>query len=241
MKSNRPVVRLINKALSAFNLEVRRKHADFYLHEYASYEQYRETQIFHNKRKLQRVWADERTLSLVIDRVRREFPDGRELFALCHGTRNGFEQNYIASQLDLTIIGTDISDTANQFPRSMQWDFHDRNEEWVGRCDFVYTNSLDQSWKPRAAVATWLDQLKVGGLLFIEHTEAHGPEGASEMDPFGVNPHYMPYILCDWFGHDIAIEVIESTKPHKNRAVWLFVIKKLRSGRPPVDAATTTM
>jgi len=220
-------IRVTNKALDAFGLEVRRKSADLYLHEYSSYEQYKETQVFHNKRKLERVWADERTLNLLVERVLQDFTNERELFALCHGTRNGFEQNHIASKLNVRIIGTDISDTAKQFPRSVQWDFHDRNEAWVGQCDFVYTNSLDQSWKPRSAIATWLDQLKKGGLLFIEHTEAHGADGASEMDPFGVSPNYLPFVLCDWFGHQIAIEIIKSRKPVGGHEVWLFVVKKL--------------
>ena len=217
----------INWAINPLGYEVRKKYRDFYLHEYSSYEEYKATQVFHNKRKIQEVWADEGTLDLVIDRVKSEYSDGRRLFALCHGTRNGFEQNYIASKFDVEIIGTDISDTAEDFPRSMQWDFHDRNDDWVGKCSFIYTNSLDQSWKPQAALSTWLDQLHQGGLLFIEHTEAHGTRDAGEMDPFGANPYYMPYLLCDWFKHRIAIEIIKSTKLNNGSKVWLFVIKKI--------------
>jgi hypothetical protein len=227
MKLKLSPLRLANSALDTFGLELKRKASDFYLHEYASYEQYKEIQVFHNKRKLDRVWADEQTLDIVMARVLREFPGERELFALCHGTRNGFEQNYIASKLNVDITGTDISDTAVQFPRSKVWDFHDRNEEWVGRCDFIYTNSLDQSWKPRSALAAWLDQLRIGGLLFIEFTQGHGPLGAGEMDPFGVSPSYMPYTLCDWFGHQISIEIIKTVKPNRAFEVWLFVLKKL--------------
>jgi hypothetical protein len=226
-KLSRLLGRPINALLGAFGCEVRRKRGDYYLHEYASYEDYKATQVFHNKRKIAVVWADEPTLDLVIERVRKEFGGGRALFALCHGTRNGFEQNYIAAKLELEIVGTDISDTATQFPRSVQWDFHDRNEGWIGRCDFIYTNSLDQSWKPRSATATWLEQLKVGGLLFIEHTELHGPHGAGVMDPFGASPSYMPYILSDWFGHAVAVEIIQSTKANNKLPVWLFVVKRL--------------
>jgi hypothetical protein len=214
--------------LKSADLEIRSVHHDFFLHEYASYEDYRTTQIFHNKRKLKNVWADERTLMLVIDRVSAEFGKERRLFGLCHGTRNGFEQNFIASRLDVDITGTDISETALQFSRSMQWDFHDRNESWVGRCDFIYTNSLDQSWQPRSALQTWLEQLHVGGLLFIEHSELHGPQGASDMDPFGVSPNYLPFTLAEWFGHGIATEVFQSIKTNKDLKVWVFVVKRLR-------------
>lgn len=219
--------RAINNVLGKAGYELKKKYPDFYLHEYSSYEEYKAIQITYNKNKIENVWADEATLDLVVERVGKEFGYGKELFALCHGTRNGFEQSYIGKKLKVNIIGTDISETATEFSNSIQWDFHDRNEEWVGKCDFVYTNSLDQSWKPKLAITTWLDQLRSGGLLFIEHTIAHGPQGASEMDPFGVNPNYMPYVLCEWFGHQIAIEIISSTKSNYGYRVWLFVVKKL--------------
>jgi hypothetical protein len=221
------LTRAINKGLGNFGFEVRRKHGDFYLHQYASYEEYRATQVLHNKRKIGQVWADEATLDRVVERVRQQFGEHTALFALCHGARNGFEQGYLGSRLRAEVWGTDISDTATRFPRSVQWDFHDAKDEWVNRCDFIYTNSLDQSWKPQSAVATWLEQLRNGGLLFIEHTEWHGPQGAGEMDPFGASPFYMPYLLCDWFRHRIALEILTSTKPNLGIKVWLFVVKKL--------------
>ena len=46
-----------------------RRLVDFYLHEYDSYDQYREVQIFHNKRKINKIWADEVTLNRVVDIV----------------------------------------------------------------------------------------------------------------------------------------------------------------------------
>jgi hypothetical protein len=227
MNIKRLIDRSINGFFNKFGYEVRKRYPDVYLHEYASYEEYKETQIFHNKRKLESIWADEATLDVVTERVKKEFPDQNRLFAICHGTRNGFEQNYIAAKLDVEIIGTDISETAGQFPRSIQWDFHDQNDEWIGKCDFIYTNSLDQSWKPRSAVSTWLQQLREGGILFIEHTESHGPQDAGEMDPFGVKPAYLPYLLCEWFQHHIAIEIIKSIKSNNSNTVWLFVVKNI--------------
>ncbi len=200
----------------------------FKLHNYSSYNEYRDTQIFHNKRKINEVWADEKTLGMVCSRIRQEFGSTTKLFGICHGSRNGFEQNWIATQLNAEVVGTDISETATLFPRSVQWDFHDPNPAWTGNCDFIYTNSWDQSWKPREAICTWHDQAKVGGLIFIEHTELHGPQGQSEMDPFGATPEFVPYLLCDWLGHKIAIEIIHGVKPNKKgRKVWLFVLKRL--------------
>ncbi len=129
---------------------------DFYLHQYEPYEQYREVQIFHNKRMINNVWADEKTLDLIAQHVQKEFP-GKNLKALCHCSRNGFEQNYLARKLDADILGTDISDTAADYPRSVQWDFHDKNPDWLEQHHFIYTNALDQSWQPKVACTAWLN------------------------------------------------------------------------------------
>lgn len=222
----------VRKAAARYGLEVVTKDRlakvsmDFYLHQYESYEQYREEQIFHNKRKINIVWADEKTLDIVAARAQQAFP-GKKLKGLCHGTRNGFEQNYLAEKIDADILGTDISDTASNYPRSIQWDFHDENPEWLGQHDFIYTNSLDHSWQPKLACAAWLNQLVEGGLLMIEHTMGHSPRDAGQMDPFGAKPAYMPYLLAEWFGHQISVEIIKSVKGNNLLDVWLFVVKKL--------------
>ncbi|MDC2974967.1 hypothetical protein OAX47_02090 [Prochlorococcus sp. AH-736-K09] len=77
----------------------------------------------------------------------------KKIKGLCHGSRNGFEQNYL-NKLDkrMDVIGTDISDNASNFKKSVQWDFHKTKKEWINTFDFVYTNSLDQSWKPGEAL-----------------------------------------------------------------------------------------
>ena len=200
--------------------------ADFYLHAYKSYEEYREIQVFHNVRKLDEVWADKATLDRVAAILTDRFP-GRPIRGLCHGARNGFEQNYLRSLPDgIEAIGTDISETATKFDNSVQWDFHDRKDDWVGAFDFVYTNSLDQSWQPKEALRTWLEQLNRNGVLIIEHTEVHGPGNASEMDPFGVRPTVMPYVLTMWFGAQISISHSVARKGNKRRDAWLFVVSK---------------
>lgn len=199
---------------------------DFYLHKYKSYEEYRDTQIAHNIRKIKNVWADEATLALMCHELRKDISSTGVLSGICHGTRNGFEQSFISDQKGFEAIGTDISETANEFERSVQWDFHDVNKDWLMKFDFVYSNSLDQSWNPRAALVTWLNQLKPGGRLVIEHTHAHGPGGASAMDPFGVRPQVMPYVLCEWFGTGISIRFVKAKKSNNNIDVWLFFVGK---------------
>jgi SAM-dependent methyltransferase len=227
-RTGRLVKKVVDPLLSLFGMEVVRSKdvIDYYLHEYKSYEEYRDTQIAHNVRKINNVWADESTLALVCGELQKDIGGAETLSGLCHGARNGFEQNFISAQNGFEAIGTDISETAKDFDRSAQWDFHDVKEDWVGRFDFVYSNSLDQSWNPRAALVTWLNQLKPGGRLVIEHTEAHGPSGASEMDPFGVRPQVMPYVLAQWFGTDISLRFAQAKKANNNLDVWLFFIRR---------------
>ena len=201
--------------------------ADFYLHKYASYEEYARVQIHLNKAKLNQVWADEDTLTRVKDILVDEFGESKKIIGICHGTRNGFEQNFLRGlSTNLEVIGTDISETAENYDNSVQWDFHDVKKDWKEKHDFVYTNSLDQSWQPQVAVQTWLSQLKQNGLLIIEHTEVHGPNGASEKDPFGVRPTVMPYVLTMWFGDQISISHSVSKKSNMDCKAWLFVVKK---------------
>ena len=224
------IVEGINRVLSSTGYELRKDYPDVLLHQYSSYEEYRATQVFHNKRKVEKVWADESTLDLVVDRVVKEFGRERRLFALCQWLEKRLRTELHQHQARLWRCSRDGHlRHSDGLPEVGSVGLHDRREEWVGKCDFVYTNALDQSWKPQAAVATWLEQLKVGGLLFIEHSEHnHGPRGASSKDPFGAKPHYMPYLLCQWFSHGISTEIIETVKGNKlGGRLFLFVVKKL--------------
>ena len=80
---------------------------------------------------------------------------------ICHGSRNGFEQNFFNKKKDkFHVIGTDISNTVENFKDSLTHDFHKEKKEWLNNFDFVYSNSLDQSFDPRKALQTWLNQIK---------------------------------------------------------------------------------
>jgi hypothetical protein len=221
--------KLINTALKPDGLSLvsSTNTEDYYLHKYSSYEEYVRIQVHFNKIKLNNVWADDGTLTRVKDILFDEFGEAKKIVGICHGSRNGYEQNFLRSLSGkLEVIGTDISETVKNYDNSFKWDFHDVKNEWKGNMDFIYTNSLDQSWQPDVAVQTWLSQLKLNGLLIIEHTESHGPSGASEMDPFGVRPKIMPYVLTMWFGSQISISHSVAKKTNMDINAYLFVIKK---------------
>lgn len=194
---------------------------DVVLHEYDNYDDYRDEQIKWNKAKINNVWADDATLARVANIVQDRCPKPSPRI-LCHGSRNGYEVKKLQNLMpNAEVIGTDISDTAKQFGLH-EWDFHDRNPDWVGQFDCVYTNSLDQSWKPKAALSVWFEQLAPNGLLIVEHTEGHSPLAASKMDPFGVRPVAFPFVMTQWFGERLSMSFSVGRKANLNLDAYLF-------------------
>ena len=198
-----------------------------YLHEYTGgYDEYRDVQIDANKRKLNLVWADDGTLAAVAADLKA---NGSALKrGMCHGARNGYEVQKLRELTGADVLGSDISETATQFPNMVVWDFHKVNPDWIGAFDFVYTNSLDQAMRPDEALAAWAGQLAPGGRIYIEHTMGHSPAAAGEMDPFGAHPMCMPYLFFKWGrGKYQLVDILEpGPKINNGRAVWMFVLAR---------------
>lgn len=206
---------------------------DFFLYDYKKpdgsfdYERYRQVQEDGNKRKIENVWADQPTINFIADYLKARNPDLKR--GLCHGVRRGNEQKWFSDRLGIDAIGTDISDTAKDFPNTVQWDFHDRNPYWVGQFDFVYTNSHDHAYDPQKAIETWLEQVNDKGAVFLEHTMGHSEQGANELDPWGVDPRILPFLIAQWSkGRYAVTEVLQPphTKPNGLK-IWVIVIRKL--------------
>ncbi len=218
--------RLLDRIVRPFGLRVvKAQFAEFlYQHTYTGgYEEYRATQIKYNKLKLGRVWADRTTLSVVGDDLRTH---GLGRTGICHGARNGFEVTWFREHLGGEIIGTDISDTATQFPHMYVWDFHEQNPDWVTKFDFVYTNSLDQAMDPARALRNWAGQIQPQGRIYIEHTMAHSAGYAGEMDPFGAHPMAMPYLFFVWGREHYKLSDILEVEAKENNGfkAWIFVL-----------------
>jgi hypothetical protein len=197
------------------------------IYKYKDYKEYKDTQIHFNKKKINKIWADEETLKKIVIFL-NENTDLDIIKGICHGSRNGFEQNFFNKDKKFEVIGTDISDTAKDYENSYIHDFHDEKKEWLNNFDFVYSNSLDQSFDPKKALNTWLDQIKENGYVIIEHSDQHGVVSSGRMDPFGVEANFFPYLVSEWFGHSISIKIIKGIKINKNNApVFLFVLKKI--------------
>ena len=221
---------LINKTLIKFGYRISKINTTdrlFKIYKYKNYDEYKDTQIFFNKQKINKVWADENTLKIVSNFLKKNIKS-EKIKGLCHGSRNGFEQKCFINEIpNAEVIGTDISETANDYDNSIVHDFHDEKKEWIENFDFVYSNSLDQSYDPEKALNTWINQVKKDRYVIIEHSDQHGVISSGKMDPFGVEANFFPYLLTEWFGHKISLKIIKSIKKNKNDApVYFFIMKK---------------
>ncbi len=197
------------------------------IYQYKNYEEYKKTQIHYNKQKLDKVWADKDTLKLISDFLKENIQSSN-IKGICHGSRNGFEQKCFQEEINNSlIIGTDISETASNFENSVVHDFHEEKKEWLNNFDFVYSNSIDQSYDPKKALNTWLKQVKKDRYVILEHSDQHAVRASNKMDPFGVETNFFPYLLSEWFGHQISIKILKGVKSNKNNApVFFFILKK---------------
>ena len=127
-----------------------------------NYNEYKQEQVKANKRKFQYVWASEKELNMVVDAV------SNVEFGVCHGDRNGAEVRYLRNKLECEVVGTDISPTVKDVEHCIEWDMHEVKDDWVGKADFVYSNSIDHSYDPEKALRAWHKTLKDGGKCFVE-------------------------------------------------------------------------
>ena len=149
------------------------------IYEYDSYGEYVAIQSEANKKKIKNVFVRKATMQ----EIKNMRPEASSV--LCHGTRNGAEQRYFQEVYgkDLEVMGSEISDTATNFPNTTQWDFMKRNPDWVGKYDIVYSNSLDHCTDPVATLKVWREQLKEGGDIFLEHTFLDMHNNSCPWDP----------------------------------------------------------
>lgn len=193
-------------------------------HEYPDYETYKSVQVAGNKAKLRMQFVKEPHIQALSQYLNETL--GRSSFGLCHGTRRGLEQAWFLEHLDGApdVIGTEISNTADQFANTVEWDFHNTHPNWRDRADFVYSNSWDHAFDPEKAFTTWAAQLRPGGLMLLDHTRGQTPQEANALDPFGVTQERFSEVLSNCLSaYGRLREVLDFSKNKTYRAsvfVW---------------------
>ena len=191
---------------------------------------YRKLQTEANKMKIENQWVPEEHIEILANYMLAAGKKPRK--GICHGTRRGNEQAWFRKYLPTgaDVIGTEISDTATDFPHTIQWDFHDVDPAWVGKMGFVYSNSWDHAHDPETAFAGWARCLSQGGFLMLDHGWNYQPDRVSAMDPFGISEAGLVKMLnrvCGSVGQ--VVEVISGGK-HRNKEIRTVIFRAKASG-----------
>jgi hypothetical protein len=235
MEIFRKLTSVANRFLVSFGYEIRSARPAtteapaFTLYKYLrpdgsfDYEKYLEIQKDGNKRKIEKVWVIEENIAFLSNYIKNAMPSPQ--FGICHGTRSGKEQEWFRKYIGCNVIGTEISDTAELFPHTIRWDFHETKPEWIDAVDVIYSNSFDHSYDPEKCLDAWMSCIKKGGLCIIEHSNAHGPSGASELDPFGADIIQMPYLITIWGKGRYGVrQLLLAPKRYKRLEYLYFII-----------------
>lgn len=225
----------VKKALAKLGYDIRaidparQQRAGYTLYTYLrkdgtlDYDRYKRVQIEGNKRKTDRVWVIEENIAFLSRYIERIV--GRPRFGLCHGTRRGLEQAWFRKHLNCEVLGTEIADTANRFPDTIQWDFHEVKPEWIGAADFIYSNAFDHSYDPEKCLNAWMSCLKSGGICILEHSSGHSASAVTQLDPFGADIGIMPYLIVTWGKGAYGVrEMMEAPKKGQDLQYLFFII-----------------
>jgi len=140
------------------------------LTEFATYEQYVESQRRTDARKSPRPALHRTEVSDVASYLRHHGAVIRT--GICHGARAGHEVDWYKEEFPRAKIwGTDLF--LKGHPKVIEWDFGKQNPRWVNGFDFVYSNALDHARDPATSLAVWVDQIRPAGHLLIQWSRWH--------------------------------------------------------------------
>lgn len=150
-------------------------------------ELYRKVQTEANKLKIMNQFVPEEHIAILSRYILDH--GAKPVSGICHGTRRGNEQLWFRTYLgpQAKVFGTEIADTATEFPHTIQWDFHEIDPDWLGRMDLIYSNSWDHAHDPERAFAGWIRCIRPGGFLMLDHAWGSLPERVSPVNPFGIS------------------------------------------------------
>ena len=159
MKTNRDIYKKLGEGES------------FLLTDYTiNYDLYVQNQKILNERKFGTGCNDTtRTFECVKQEVISRNPN--PTFGLCHGVRSGLENKTLGELLGCTVIGTEIGDKFGYPEITIQWDMHEIKDEWVEKCDVIYSNSFDHTYDPIYCLNQWSKCLKPTGIIVLQFAE----------------------------------------------------------------------
>jgi len=201
---------------------------------YESYEEYVAKQVDTNLTKYKtHSYVSQTEVQAIVDYMAKK--ELTPKFGLCHGSRRGNEQLYFQAifankNLQVEVLGTEISHTATLFPNTIQWDFNKVKGEWVNNVDFIYSNSFDHSFDPSETIDAWMSCLSNDGLCFIQWSQDNLGHRAS--DPIGGTLEEWKelfskkYIVKKTFDVSSSLGVTGMVNPPQDRTIIVIENKK---------------
>lgn len=146
-------------------------------HEFSSYEEYVEEQCRLTRRKVRKgrdyLCTTRKTLEEIHD-YHKWLISPIVRFGLCHGVRKGEELDVFQNLFRCGHwIGTELVPELCDDIRVFCQDFSYRNEHWIGKFDFIYSNAIDHALCPEDTLRAWISCLNEKGVLYVEWTPWH--------------------------------------------------------------------
>lgn len=195
---------------------------------FKTYNDYLVTQTKRNKNKLDKVAVAQKEMEWIATYLKKNLKPVES--GICHGVRNGFEVSCLRKLTGANVVGTEISETANQFKNVIQWDFHNQKPEWVDKFDFVYSNSWDHSFDPDTMIKNWMESLKDSGRCFLQWTDTHSEASVSGADCFGLSIDE----LVVWVNKNYKVEQIHWLYEYSVWSLSRYYINLVRKPRPGI-------
>lgn len=188
------------------------------IYEYKNYEEYVSAQTEATKRKINKQNCVENEIVFVSSLIKKEIPNAS--FGLCHGTRRGLEQEIFIRELEIDVLGTDICESASQFPNTIVWDFNKAKDEWLNSVDFIYSNSFDHAFDPEKCLKAWMSCIKKETGICILHWDKQHNGRAKASDPYSATlDEYLDMInSCGFSVYDV-VKYTGSSKV-REKTVW---------------------
>jgi len=190
---------------------------------YKDEDDYREKQIkmgtegFRDKS----VWVTDLEIKTICDYIKQQ---GIKISkGVCHGVRLGTEVRDFRNMLDADIIGTDICPLVSSVENVIVHDFHYVKEGWINSFDFIYSNSLDHSNRPKECLESWFSCLTENGRCFIEWTVSDDDidSSFSYADCFGASSEEYKKLI-----NEVGSVVDTISIPSNKGGTIVFVCKK---------------
>lgn len=180
------------------------------IHKYKDYNEYVQCQKKANERKFDKCWCVEKNIEAISEYLKSKIENIEN--GICHGVRQGHEVLWFNKFLNCVVIGTDIGKAEKEYV--IQHDFNKQKKEWIGKFDFVYSNSFDHAFNPEKTFNIWFDQLKTGGFVILEYDRRQEHTGEISMsvnktDPVSIRFKELEKLINKWNNDAVVWDVLE--------------------------------